>query len=313
MILEDTSKLKGKVLAVVGLCKNAGKTTVLNAVLDDIYSQEALIFPGITSIGRDGETVDLATGTEKPRIFVREGSIIATAADLLRSCDITAEVLMSTGFTTPLGSVYIIRARSGGWVQLGGPSIVSQMERLEKDMLILGADCVLVDGAAGRRSPGNGTSADYAILASGASLGRNIDEVVRQTAFTAELMQLPVWETNCAESGTPEDWESAEHNAELMLPGAVTDSVLLEAAAGSRPPSAVIADDPSKLLFSYTAYEKFLRTGSKLYVKTRPQLLAVTVNPVSTGGWRFDSDEFLEKTAGKLSVPVIDVVRNIKA
>lgn len=311
MILEDTSILKGKVLAVVGLCKNAGKTTVLNAVLDEIYSQGILAAPGVTSIGRDGETTDVATGTEKPRIFVREGSIIATAADLLRYCDTTAEVLSSTGFTTPLGSVYIIRACSGGWVQIGGPSIVSQMERLEKEMLKFGADCVLVDGAAGRRSPGNGTSADYVILVSGASLGRNIDEVVKETAFAAKMMQLPIWNPEVETVDHKKD-STAESVAwdSVLLSGAVTDSVILDMIAGIKSPVSVIADDPSKMLFSCKTYEKFLRTGSKLYVKTRPELLAVAVNPVSAGGWRFDADELLEKTSGSVTIPVVDVVRD---
>ena len=34
---------------------------------------------GLTSIGRDGESTDVVTGTEKPGIFVREGTLIATA------------------------------------------------------------------------------------------------------------------------------------------------------------------------------------------------------------------------------------------
>ena len=52
---------------------------------------------GLTSIGRDGESTDVVTGTEKPGIFVREGTLIATARDMLRLGDVTAEILETTG------------------------------------------------------------------------------------------------------------------------------------------------------------------------------------------------------------------------
>lgn len=44
---------------------------------------------GLTSIGRDGESTDVVTGTEKPGIFVREGTLIATARDMAAAgrCD----------------------------------------------------------------------------------------------------------------------------------------------------------------------------------------------------------------------------------
>ena len=63
-------------MSIVGMCKNAGKTTMLNWMLHHDRLQGTL---GLTSIGRDGESTDVVTGTEKPGIFVREGTLIATA------------------------------------------------------------------------------------------------------------------------------------------------------------------------------------------------------------------------------------------
>ena len=37
-------------------------------------------------------------------------------------------------------------------------------------------------------------------------------------------------------------------------------------------------------------------------------LAAVTVNPVSAGGWTFPAEEFLEKMQNAVAVPVLDVM-----
>jgi len=75
-----------KTMSIVGMCKNAGKTTMLNWMLTGGHLRGTL---GLTSIGRDGESTDVVTGTEKPGIFVKEGTLIATAKDMLRLGDVT--------------------------------------------------------------------------------------------------------------------------------------------------------------------------------------------------------------------------------
>ncbi len=77
----------------------------------------------------------MVTGTEKPGIFVREGTLIATARDMLRLGDVTQEILVTTGIPTPLGEVVILRARSAGNVQLAGPSITSQLREVSRMFL----------------------------------------------------------------------------------------------------------------------------------------------------------------------------------
>ena len=82
-----------KTMSIVGMCKNAGKTTMLNWLLTGGHLRGTL---GLTSIGRDGESTDVVTGTEKPGIFVREGTLIATAKDMLRLGDTTLEIMETT-------------------------------------------------------------------------------------------------------------------------------------------------------------------------------------------------------------------------
>ena len=64
-------------IATIGMCKNAGKTTVLNSLIEECFAHGET--PALTSIGRDGERSDVVTSTKKPEIFVYDGTIIATA------------------------------------------------------------------------------------------------------------------------------------------------------------------------------------------------------------------------------------------
>lgn len=87
--------------------KNVGKTTLLNKLINDIGTKKVL---GITSIGRDGEEVDVVTNTDKPRIYVRQGSIIATGRNCLGKCDIKEVLYMLQIPTTPMGDIVLLRA-----------------------------------------------------------------------------------------------------------------------------------------------------------------------------------------------------------
>ena len=57
-----------KTISIVGMAKNAGKTTALNYLIEE--AEDESIRLGITSTGRDGETTDLVTNTDKPRGYL---------------------------------------------------------------------------------------------------------------------------------------------------------------------------------------------------------------------------------------------------
>ncbi len=59
-LLYDLSS-KYKTISIVGMAKNAGKTTALNYLIEEAMDEGVLL--GVTSTGRDGETQDLVTGT----------------------------------------------------------------------------------------------------------------------------------------------------------------------------------------------------------------------------------------------------------
>ena len=135
-------------VTVIGLCKNAGKTTAMRRLMAEL-GEECL---GLTSVGRDGECTDLVTGTEKPDLYLKKGDLFATARGMLTLCDATLEVVDLTDVMTPLGPVAVFRTLSDGYVQLAGPSAAGQLPPLTRRFQELGAQRVLIDGAAGRKS-----------------------------------------------------------------------------------------------------------------------------------------------------------------
>ena len=290
-------------LSIVGMCKNAGKTTVLNWLLRQMRDRVL----GLTSIGRDGESTDVVTGTEKPGIFVPEGTLIATAKDMLKLCDVTQEILVTTGIPTPVGEVVIVRAKSAGWVQLAGPSITTQLQTVSRTFFELGAEKTLIDGALGRKSLGARSVADGVILCTGASYHMRMEKVVEDTVNLYRIMNLKKAETLPEASDAPLA-DMLKTRGEAMVGGALTDSMLLPLLkSGVLKDVRIVVKDPSKVLLSTDTLEKLRARSVSLETVDAAKTLCITINPVSAYGWRFDRDAFWKAMSEAVDVPVLDV------
>ena len=327
-------------LALAGMCKNAGKTTVLNRLLAELGQERRTV--ALTSIGRDGETEDVATGTHKPRIYVEEGTIFATASDLLYNCDTSTEILAMSGVSTPMGEVVVCRARSGGFLDLAGPSMNQQLVELSEQFRQFGPDKILVDGAISRKSLCSRRVAGEVILCTGASYHRDVDVVVADTAYIAELLQLPeaaeaAWRdclllarrelgdgNKILVFGEDGAWHAPDRGEKLVdvlrdkqyqkcryfwLEGAVTDAMLRPLLLSNVPLAerVFVAEDSSKLLLGEDTYRKLGRRGGSIRVLWQIYLRAITVNPFSAYGNHFDGKELKEKMQAAVDLPVLDV------
>lgn len=330
-------------LSLAGMCKNAGKTTVLKHLLRELGQQDTRV--ALTSIGRDGEAVDVVTGTGKPRIYVREGTLFATAAGLLQNCDTTGEILKTTGMYTPLGEVVLVGARSDGFIDLAGPSTNRQLIELSAMFRAYSPEKILIDGAVSRRSLCSRQVAQAVILCTGASYHKDIRTVVADTAYICSLLQLTAeagrpagaairqWqrrkgplekllfldaEGNCRAAGPGKtltdalrERETADYSM-VWLEGAVTDAAvrplfLSNISLGGR---LFLAEDSSKILLSREVCEKLYQKGARLAVLEETALLAVCINPFSAYGDHFDKEEFRERMENAVSLPVIDVLED---
>ncbi len=290
------SWLNGKTIAFVGTSKNAGKTTTLNYILRRSFPSYKKI--AVTSIGRDGEETDAVTGLQKPHVYVKEGTIVATAADLLFSCDVSKKLLVNTNCSTPLGDVYIFECMTGGEVQIAGPSTVHQMLEVKNQIFQLGADCMFIDGAVERKSFGNPSLSDGVILCVSGNSGNTLKEIVEEVASLVELLNLPI-ALDC-------------ENDSFRIHGALTDSLVAEMIQDNKIGrySSIVLDDPSKILCSRITFSSLRKLYNTIQVFKKPKLLAISVNPTSVYGRRFDSTEFVQMIRRFVDVPVLDVMNS---
>ena len=317
-------------VSLIGMCKNAGKTTVLNQIIREATQAGTVL--GLTSIGRDGEDKDLVTGTKKPGIYVPEGTLFATADQLaLHHCDVTKEILDTTGMFTPMGQVVVLRAKSDGNVQLAGPSMTSQLAALRQQFHALGAEKVLLDGALSRKSLCGRHVSEATILCSGASYHKNIHTVVADTTHHCRILTLPETEDPdvlalangddraitllTADGAIPlvgklEDAMRKTPAKAVFFGGALTDLALKTLLMSSVPLQgmAFVVRDSSKILVSADTFEKLHRRGIALQVVSSVNPVALTVNPFSAYGFHFDPVELKEKMQQQVSLPVINVM-----
>jgi hypothetical protein len=195
-------------LALVGLAKNTGKTVALTTLLRELEAAGRRV--GVTSVGRDGEERDVIDARiEKPRVLLAPGSLVATTDGLLRASGIPYELLEDPDIRTPLGRVLIARVNAGPpgpagapasrahpeegrlAIEVAGPSAAADVRAVADAMLAHGAEQVLIDGAIDRRAASSPDVADGLIVATGAVLDRDIEEVVSQTRDAVELVRLP--------------------------------------------------------------------------------------------------------------------------
>lgn len=332
-------RIKGhKTISIIGMDKNVGKTTVLNYILNEARGKMSL---GLTSIGRDGEDSDRVTYTEKPKIYIEKGTYVATAKQCLLNSDITKEIIKTTGINTPMGEVIITRALSDGYVELGGPSINSDMKNICHDLLEYGSELVIVDGALSRKTLASPVVTEAAILSTGASLERSINKVVDSTSYIVKLLSLETENDKkilelCREirksskigfiyedktikcldiltslEASREICENLkEEVSHVVIKGIASDKLLRDIMKSTEKYKGVtfLIEDGTKCFAERETFYKFQKQGGILKVLNKISLICITCNPKSPYGYEFDRHKFLDELRKNISLPVFDVV-----
>jgi len=327
-------------IALVGLAKNTGKTETLAAILRELGQRGTRV--GVTSIGRDGEARDVIDARiEKPRIVLSAGSLVASTDALVRASGLAHERLTQTGVRTPLGEVVIARLVERGAVEVAGPSAAEGLREVSDAMLSYGAEIVLIDGSIDRRAASSPAVAGGLVIATGAVLNEDIEEVVAATRNAVELVRLPHASLGAdGPADAPED-ASTDGSTELTLernlvlsaepakiaallrerPNASTFRVegalserFLEGLLVARTERAgrelrIVVGDPTKVFLTRRGPDWYRRQGLAIEVLQMIRLKAITINPVAPQSHRFDSTqlrELIEAAVG--DVPVLDVL-----
>ena len=325
-------------LAVIGLVKNAGKTTVVNALLANCHH-----LLGLTSLGLDGEAVDHLTGLAKPRIAPPAGTLVATTRGSLERSHYAMEVLEELPFHTPLGRVVVGRAGDAGQVEVSGPTTLAELRVTIARLQAHGAEQVLVDGAINRIGSASPRVSDGVVVATGGMVGDTIADVLETTAATLDLLLLqevsdqmrallaPHLAQNAralsfddAGGVTPLDVATVVGEgvtvarevarlgtSTLFIGGALTQEFVADftRVLPPRHELRVVVRDATVLVLPAADVQRFRARGIALEVLTPLRVLAVTANPFRVPQ-PYRPRIFFEAIAGAVGdrVPVFDVV-----
>lgn len=334
-LLYDLST-KYKTLSIVGMAKNAGKTTALNYLIEEAMDEGLQL--GITSTGRDGESQDLVTGTEKPRIYLDQDTIVSVPTQLYDLADAGLEIIKRTPYSTSIGELLLCRVADSGYVQIAGPVATMETKKLCRDMFEFGCELILIDGAIDRKSIASPETSDAIILATGAVLSRNMKKVVEETAHIVGLYGLEEFPAsdvrNLIQERITEEKillikgdkaealnlktglgaskfidEAIDAETEYVyIPGAFTNSVVADISPKKLKQVRFILKDPTKIFINVMDWGQLCKRGFKVSVMKNIKVAAITVNPWSPNGYSFDSEALIGAMKEALpNVPVIDV------
>lgn len=272
-------------LFVVGTGKNVGKTVAMRAMAQAAAARG--LIAGLTSTGRDGEAVDVADSQAKPRLFLRPGSVVATARNLLPEHP-ASEVLDITGWPSAAGPVVFARVKRAGFYELAGPPTASRVRECVNRLYEFGCDLAIVDGALDRVAALAG-GGDAVIVACGAAAARTMEEAVDDAAALVLRLSIPM-----ADAAKPS----------LRIAGALTSSLAARlAAAGEK--RQVVVRDPTQIAMSG---KSMLGVAQRLDLRCERPLRVIAVTIASIGRDRyFEPRAFAQAVARATKLPVFDV------
>jgi hypothetical protein len=328
-------------IAVIGLVKNAGKTTVVNALMEHVATRF-----GLTSLGLDGERTDHLTGLAKPRIAPPAGTLVATTTGSLERSRYAMPIVERLPFRTSLGDVVVGTATGDGAVEVSGPVTLSEVAETVVRLRALGAGIVLVDGAINRLGSAAPRVSDAVIMATGGMVADTLEEVAETTAATLEMLTLPEATPEMRGLVEPDLLDEARGVAvdadgratrleldtvvgegvrvareierlaatTLFVGGALTQEFAddLSRILPPRRSLTVVVRDATVLILSPTTVSRLRRRGIELRVRHPLRVLAVTANPYRVPQ-PYNPKVFFGAIAGAVGdrAPVFDVVNDL--
>jgi hypothetical protein len=283
-ILELARAAGAASIAVVGTSKNAGKSVVIRALLDELARQGTA--HGLCSIGRDGEAVDALDGSPKPRFFLRAGVQLALPAALVPRSP-ALEIVAATDETSALGRIVLARVRAPGAFEIAGPPTAAAVRRIA-DELVARTGFALVDGAVDRTAALRG-GGDAIVVAVGAATAATPELAAEAAGALLARLRLPV-------AGATAD--------AVRIGGALTaDAAAAFVRAGEARP--IVVPDATHVAFGGRT---FLAIAARLDLRVETPLRPIACSIASFSRDRaFEPRRFAAAVAKRTGLPVVDV------
>ncbi len=270
-------------LLVVGTGKNVGKTVAMRAVYE--AACDAGLSVALTSIGRDGEAIDVGDAQPKPRLLLQPGTIVATARGVLPRSP-ASRLLGLSDLQTASGPLLYAQVAHAGFYELVGPPTASGI-REAVEALAQWAEFIIIDGAIDRVAALAG-GRDAVIVASGAAAAGTLNEAVAAAGALVQRLCVPAFDAG---------------EASLHIEGALTASRTAELIA-ARERRQIVVRDPTQLRSlgrPRRTRSHTLRSAASVRFTSLPRrLLRSVVNA-------FEPRGFARAVAAATGVPTFDV------
>ncbi len=288
-LLELARAAGARVIFVVGVGRDVGKTTALRAIYAAACRCE--ISAGLASIGRDGETLR-GEARGKPRLWLEPRTSFVTARDALPRTP-AVEISKLSSLRSPAGELLYARVVSSGFYELVGAPTASGVAEIVEE-LGTSSEMVIVDGAVDRVAALAGSDAAI-VVACGAAAAPTPAEAVDEIATLVARLRVARFDPAAPA---------------LFLEGALTasDAAALIAARESRQ---IVVRDPTQIAVSGRAGARAL---SALRVRCLRPLHVIAATTAAIGPQRsFEPRTFARAVAVATALPTFDVYAATRA
>lgn len=286
MTILDAVALPGP-LFVVGSCKNAGKTTLLNFLNAELFSRAPRETVGLATIGRDGEPEDAVWRHPKPPIHLWPGNLVVTVQAQLDRLGDTVERLETLPFKTALGQVVLGRARREGRIEIVGPDTNAQLWQAIERLAHHGSRVQLIDGAFDRRTQIASADGSRFALVVSADAAPTPEKAAAWLAFQIALFDLPPAAADFAPPPLPlglhwrhgKDWNDRPDGAKAATcVGPLTPLLFAQHLEHWRDVD-VVVDDATKIFLDAHDWMRLTRRCRRVAVRRTLRLILVAANP----------------------------------
>jgi len=278
-------------IAVVGAAKNVGKTVIVGTLCRALHARQ--IPYGLCSVGRDGETIDAVDTMPKPRLYLHENVVVATATGVL-SASPAAEMLEVSDMMTALGPLIFVRTRTPAYVELSGPPSASAVRRVKRRLFEHGAQRVIVDGAVDRLAALAGER-DAVVVSTGASAATTLNATVADVGALVSRLRTPQYDPT---------------RPHVRIAGALNATyaaALIE--SGER--RQVVVQDPTRIALRGRALQNAF---DRLVLRCECPLNVIAVTVASIGRDRyFEPRAFVHAVAAQTQLPTFDAYTSMAA
>jgi hypothetical protein len=315
---------KANITALVGLSKNAGKTSFLNWLSSEVTSSEI----GIITTGRDGEDFDLISKQQKPKVFIPANSFFSTWASQIQKKSPFLLVVEKLPYKAAGKQLWLVKTAKKMWAEVVGPASVFEQIQLAKIILSKGAKHVFIDGSLDRKSIVLAPETEQFFLVISPVYG-SLEKIIKETERVINLTSIPRDESielfpkityhNGKECKSTEYKTLLGNETEIATLISTEKKIKWIFAAGvitekmvpkikpllQKYNCSLHIEHPFQLQVSTKTLDEL---AGKIFVKRQTRLCGIAVNSFSADGNHLDRQEFFATIQNLAkTIPVVDI------